>query len=306
MSQKRPRKDPQTDPITDDELRGDFRSVVAQLRELTRSYERGRIDIAPAIAVVLRNFLYKSRTSTPLLEHVDRLKTPFISTRFATPPIVNLRHFFPLCTLRGPAMVLGEEPSEPRGFEYVPRYWIPVGQPSSLHSPDEYEIQWLEKSFANWWNDPVLFDGTGRPFCRREIVGYLANAGAGAHTDRERDVAHLRLARGETSLTVKLMQAGKLWALTQSGPHAAYIRQISYELQLTLDRYCADLLDEPATVPPHILRKEATDGPARPMYDMNYMRRVLTDLEQHGFSNTNTAAQLRARLYWEDLAREQW
>jgi hypothetical protein len=86
--------------------------------------------------------------------------------------------------------------------------------------------------FEAWWTDPVLQDGQGRGFARKDLVLGLAHLDGGAHVDPELPAAYAAVSRSN-SLGWEVHRGGELLSL--ENPVLANVRQIAYELQLTLE-----------------------------------------------------------------------
>lgn len=291
-----------TSTVTNAELLHDFRDVIGNLRQHCIAYEAGNEAMAMSIANVLRNLLHDGQGPALLNLVVNRRRLPFLSTAFQPPNAVNPKDFNPLCVLNGYIRIEADGSAPVSEVGYRPSYWVPYGRGFHLLSFDEYDVTWIQKRFSNWWHEPIVFDGDGHAFSRKEMVCYVANQAGGSHTNVDRDAHHLRLSRRESILKFSL-RVGNSAAEPSRGPHHAVIRQISYELQRTLDLYCSDLLNEPATVPPNLVRLEAITSSMQVTLDSDYLRSVLADLERHGLTNKSTTEQARARLYWSTIKR---
>jgi hypothetical protein len=86
--------------------------------------------------------------------------------------------------------------------------------------------------FEAWWTDPILRDGQGKEFARRDLVLALAHLDGGAHVDPELPAAYAALTRSN-SLGWEIDRGGELLSL--ESPVLANVRQIAYELDCTLE-----------------------------------------------------------------------
>jgi len=93
--------------------------------------------------------------------------------------------------------------------------------------------------FESWWTDPVLRDGQGNDFARKDLVLGLAHLDGGAHVDPELPAAYAALSRSN-SLGWEMHISGELVSL--ESPVLANVRQIAYEVELTLDEQLPDEL----------------------------------------------------------------
>jgi len=126
-----------------------------------------------------------------------------------------------LCMIRG---TLGPDGSS--------RYVAPVDRlsPDRQHPP---------QAFVDWWNDAVVTDDQGRPIARRDFVLWLANQDGGAHVDATMGAAYAGLSRGGVA---------SFQPIAGDDPRfkdlaAPSVRQIAYELELTLDEQLAKEAD---------------------------------------------------------------
>jgi hypothetical protein len=98
-------------------------------------------------------------------------------------------------------------------------------------------------SFNQWWKAGVVRDIKGHQFSRRDLVLGLAHLDGGAHVDPELDSAYAALTRSN-SLGWEYGDGGTNLLLAES-PVLANVRQIAYEVLLTLER--AGLIVSPAS-----------------------------------------------------------
>lgn len=108
--------------------------------------------------------------------------------------------------------------------------------------------------FQAWWADPVLRDGQGKAFARRDLVLALAHLDGGAHVDPELPAAYAALSRSN-SLGWEVHKGGQLLSL--ENPVLANVRQIAYEVRLTLEE---QLPDELRLLPPAMERQAPNSG----------------------------------------------
>jgi hypothetical protein len=108
---------------------------------------------------------------------------------------------------------------------------------AKLHSADRRE----PKPFDEWWRQGVLDDRQGTIFTREGLVLALAHKDGGAHVDPDLDEAYAALSRGN-SLGYEFY-AGEV-RLRPESPVPANVRQVAFELQVTLEDQLSNLLTE--------------------------------------------------------------
>jgi hypothetical protein len=110
-----------------------------------------------------------------------------------------------------------------------PRYVAPLGNlpPPSIRFPAE---------FAIWWNNDVTKDKSRNLWSRKSFVLTLANKEGGAHVDPSLNDKYEALVRRNGLAWLTNNPDGSLRPL-EGSPAAASVRQITYEVLDTLQRY---------------------------------------------------------------------
>jgi len=110
-----------------------------------------------------------------------------------------------------------------------PRYVAPLGNlpPPSIRPPAE---------FALWWNNDVTKDKGRNLWSRKSFVLALANREGGAHVDPSLNDKYEALVRRNGLAWLTNNSDGSLRPL-EGSPAAASVRQITYEVLDTLQRY---------------------------------------------------------------------
>jgi hypothetical protein len=166
--------------------------------------------LANIIALSLRVLLHHHGQSRSLLE---QLKLRQISFYDSAGPL-KLGNLLTECNL----VILRVGPE---GGNYIPQ----VLCPPPPRAPKKVR-------FVDWWNAPVLKDNKGRTFSRREIVKNIADTDGGAHVDPSLDEAYIDLSRNNSLGWV--FQKGNIEKTFEGRPELACVRQIAYEVLLTL------------------------------------------------------------------------
>lgn len=179
------------------------------------SFDRGYEAEAKRLAVTLRVLLHDTPQSHSLLDLLgvkDQIR--FTNTAAEIEPD-NV-----LPTL-GLVMMLPVDGS--------PRYVPPLGNlpPPSIRFPAE---------FAIWWNNDVTKDKSRNLWSRKSFVLTLANKEGGAHVDPSLNDKYEALVRRNGLAWLTNNPDGSLRPL-EGSPAAASVRQITYEVLDTLQRY---------------------------------------------------------------------
>lgn len=91
------------------------------------------------------------------------------------------------------------------------------------------------RAFEDWWNQTVIRDASRVEFSRWDLIRVVSNQDGGAHVDPRLDEAHYRLTR-QNSLGVST------GGVPRDSPIPASLRQIGWELHLTLYEHLPSLL----------------------------------------------------------------
>jgi hypothetical protein len=91
------------------------------------------------------------------------------------------------------------------------------------------------KPFSVWWNQPVIRDGVGNEFARRDVVLALANRDGGAHVDPETPPSYTALSRQNSLGIISYTTAEGQERVVEVNPALATMRQVAFELVRTLE-----------------------------------------------------------------------
>lgn len=91
-----------------------------------------------------------------------------------------------------------------------------------------------------WWEQVVVTDGAGNEFTRRSITTNLRDTDGGSHIDPNLKTSYFAMARSR-SANMRLYQNDEL--IQEHNPIAPTVRQIAFEVDLTLRTELADLLN---------------------------------------------------------------
>lgn len=200
------------------DLLAELKDQVQLLEHHCATYDSGMEAVAKHIAAVLSVLLHHRGLSRSLLEQLG-LRTGYFKSS-ASP--FRPSSLLPIHTLVALRMHSG-------GVSYAPN-----NRPAVKSVP-----------FAEWWNAPVVRDGSGRLFSRREIVSHVRNTDGGAHVDPGLDEAYMDFSRNN-SLGWFQEQADGSEIPIQGRPEMACIRQIASEMLTTLRRKAPELFESAA------------------------------------------------------------
>lgn len=211
------------------ELRQELIEQLALLRHACEAYDKGLEAIAKHIALSLRVLLHQHRQSRSLLDQLSLRSGKFVDTAGPLNPS-NLLAEFPLVAMR----------MDDDGGTYLPMVMAPGGGPRAPQS----------LAFVDWWNLPVMKDGSGHTFCRRDLIQHVTNTDGGAHVDAELEANYMRLSR-ENSLGWAFSD-GNIRTAFRGRPELACMRQIAHEVLLTITANSADFAKyaDPVLPPP--------------------------------------------------------
>jgi hypothetical protein len=189
------------------------------LDNASKSYDGGSHAEAKNLATRLRVLLHDhGRNSRSVLAQLGvKERLPYLDTSHAEPPPGVIVMGGGLC------MISAHLAPGDAGFS---RYAPPLGDlsPDRQHPP---------QAFVDWWTDPVVADDHGRPISRRQFVLWLAEQDGGAHVDPSVDESYAELSTtGVSTFSPPESQDPRFRDLV-----APSVRQIAYELQVTLDSH---------------------------------------------------------------------
>ena len=160
---------------------------------------------------------------------------------------------------------------------------------------------WSRVKFSKWWHDPVLAAANRRVLTREQLVLAMANQDGGAHIDRMMDEAYASVT-GKQDVKVTY-HVGGVSASAKHGRHYSAVRQIAYEVQMTLDAELSDLLPEPLTFPSPLPADSVMRMPSEVQVKMKYEREhlegVLKSLEEAGEGDSLQAREIKRQIFWE-------
>jgi hypothetical protein len=203
-----------------------LRTQHSSLRELGASYDSGWEGGAYHLAVVVRVLCHDTSQSRSLLEQLgEKTSMRFKDTAWHSPP----GNLLPTNGLVIQQMTAGT------GLRYV----APVAMELPFANPD--------LPFEAWWTSPIGVDGAHVTWNRKRFILTAANQEGGAHIDPMQEL-DVRALEEENSMGWTFSDP---WVGTDqpalNGPMLPSIRQISYELQRTLEDHFREL--SPSTEP---------------------------------------------------------
>jgi hypothetical protein len=278
-----------------EEIRYEFNEAVSRLEEFARLYEQGRREFSKDMANILRQVLHDKGRQESLLAQLSKKTMRY----FGTPnPLRDTAaaNQWPLVRIGGRAFLCDQDDIKAYA-DYEPVYWAFGGFGfDDLSYAGEGVPPWNRLPFEDWWKEPVLVLAGVGTFTREELVLTVAERLAGVHGDRRNLTTEELAVLRQENFRPELVVAGKAFVPSHSMYYAC-IRQITYEVQKTLDAEAKDLLNREATVPP--LQKHEGHPSLSIQLDVEYERKVLAALEREGEGDSVLAERIRARIYWE-------
>jgi hypothetical protein len=216
-----------------EEMKQELIDQLCLLQNSCRTYDSGLEAAGKHIALSIRVLVHQHGQSQALIEQLGLRNCRFFDS--AGP--LNPRNLLPEHKLVALRMRVGTAGTEAQ--------YIPLGNPPGR----TFCIR-----FQDWWNQPVIKDGRGQHFSRRELVLNVADTDGGAHVDPELDEAYMRLSR-QNSLGWTFT-SGDITRKLEGRPELAAVRQIAYELLRTIASTYPELAqfakaDEPSQLAPN-------------------------------------------------------
>jgi hypothetical protein len=256
-----------TDPRTDDELADVFGEWAEDFANAAIRYDAGDVSAAKQLSVSLRTLFDTHKRNALRALGVE----PETYSYYSTPLRASAT---PLVESAGGGMWRPNQPPEQMFADYLPIFMM-------------FRGEWDRLPFDKWWNEE-LRGAMGTPLSRRMFVRELADRDGGAHFDRALDPAYAEVRR-QKDFKISTQISG-VAVSPPKGRQFASIRQIAFEVQLTLDEAIPHLLPNRLAYPVHMKFfppwMGGTDyggtSPMRVDLDKKYLRGVLQDLEKEG------------------------
>lgn len=194
-----------------------FGEQLKLLKALCDGYDEGQEILALSIATSIRVLVHDTASSTSLLNHLQKKSGKFLSTNYRTKNAsVHL------------GLIRRVNVGVHGGSGGQAKYW-PLCDERYFPSPKDSCFM----SFDDWWTEQV-FRSSKALLTRKDLVLSVANKDGGAHVDHEVEVKYDDFR--------KSWSGGSTLVGTKSGIHRGYdniptypaIRQIAYELQLSV------------------------------------------------------------------------
>jgi hypothetical protein len=271
--------------LTPDDLAEKLRQQVGFLERSAALFDQGHKDEAMRLATIIRTLVHDTGASHSLLGQLGVKET--ISYLDTSEPI-DPRNLLPTIGLAvvkveaGPRETLGsyiaplgdigpealkrphsrsKKGKRKQGHARQPRkagatiFYIRgavIAQGQPLPPEKESPPYSRQKSFSDWWGEPVTKDRVGALFARSSYVLAAANKEGGAHVDPSLEAEWVGLTRNNT-LSLQIIAGGIQAAVGPSAasggievdvgnPAFATIRQIAYEMDETLKGQLSHLL----------------------------------------------------------------
>lgn len=188
------------------------------------AFDQGHRHYAKPMATVIRVMLHDTDSSASVLEQLQ-LKSRL---RFAD----TADHINPRNLLATPGLVVMKATAGDCGS-----YEAPLGNlaPPRMHPP---------LPFDDWWLMVVTKDAAGQEFRRKDFVQSVANKEGGAHVSETLTEKYAALTRNNSLGFMYAERSGDHEKMSSFEGNVALpsVRQIAYELEITLDHQLDDLL----------------------------------------------------------------
>lgn len=227
------------------------KSLIQQMTYLERScrdFDAGHHDEAPRIATTIRVLVHDTPQSTSLLTHLGiKAQLRYVDTGVYRDAFDAAMDAEIAATEPGLKRVAKSERevglvetgrigNGPVGW-YAPlvlNRWRP-GTPPYLATKGM-------STFDEWWNTPLIETTNQKSFSRAHLVKIMANQAGGAHVDGGLDVDYAELCvdpQGAMMISDKPMNLEDPIPNIEHNIAFASVRQIAFELTLTLQRWAA-------------------------------------------------------------------
>jgi len=180
------------------------------LESSAKSFDAGYEGEAKRLATSLRVLLHDTNSSKSLLGQLNLKSLQFLDTAFEYDP----RNLLTFSGLTIQQISLSEA-------KYVPLLEETFGK----------KIKKID--FEKWWNAIIFKDNKNNKMSRKDIILAIANQDGGAHVDPNLNEIYANLSR-QNSLNWFFISENNNTFQPFGGPHLASIRQIAYEVLITL------------------------------------------------------------------------
>lgn len=206
--------------LTEDDLVRHLREQVALLTEMGQKFDDGAEMWAMPLATTVRTLVSdtskKNKSILLQLGVKDGLRYADTTLVPITPGTIAMGGVFVLQATTGPDA----------SVKFVPR------------GPEQFKL----KSFAEWWTMKVTKDARGTMFSRRDFIEHIANQEGGAHVQATLPERYAAISRANSMGMVFETPHG---TLIPGNPMLPGVRQIAYELELSLRNQLPDWLGAP-------------------------------------------------------------
>lgn len=204
---------------TEADLKSRLREQIEFLRRSCKSYDEGFEGEGKRLALCIRILVHDTSKSVSLLRLLKKKDIDFCDTSLEYDPRNYLAQTG-LCQL----MV-----EKKLGVDIAGRYVPRLNSCSTIK----------KVPFENWWNKIIIKDSKSKYFTRKNLVLIICNKDGGAHIDPELNMDFAALSKFNSG-GWETYHNGQVSPF-KNGPELASIRQIAYEVLLTLEETFPDL-----------------------------------------------------------------
>lgn len=206
---------------TPDETTASFRDRYEELEHSASRYDQGRVSEAPRLGLLVY-LLAVDKGQRSLISQVGKGEMSFVDTRI---PVSRGQEQLPRRGLQLVALTVDDE-----GWEFQPSFGA-HGIPPTLPR-------------KKWLSRIVLSDNRGRDYRTGDVVEFFRHKEGGGHYDPQIEEGYASLLRDKTVGFKLSRNADGSIPEPRIGPLHATMRQVAYELELSIRITCSDLLNQ--------------------------------------------------------------
>lgn len=269
------------------------------LNFLSYQYDTGNEVLSKPIAACLRTLLHDTSSSHSVLGQMDMKKTlSFFSTPQLDKNLPQFRMATPI--MNGKVYSSKLHPDLPPELDLIwkPKYDYFKSQEYGLER-HVARVRWARAHFEDWWQDPVFpADEHGILSRKQLVVATIANEEGGSHVAPNASRRAEAVVNPKFKITIKAQGVSKE---ADRPPHYAAIRQVAFELQMTLKDKLPDHPAMKSLTPPPDPQTYARHGELADRPPLAHIRFVLHQLTARGLRDDfdkRQAELLRREIFW--------